>query len=344
MIKKRISTYKKISSAVAVMLCIALTAAVFTACTGGDSQKPSTEGSSNVQSSDKAEYAVILKAMSDDFWVSMKNGIEAQAAESGVKVDIFAAQDLSDSAGQLTILENCLTKGYKAIGVCPVSPTNLINGIVHANQKGIYVMNLDDQVDLESLKKAGGSVIGFATTDNVAVGEKAGKYIAEQLGNEGGHVAIIEGKAGNATGESRKKGARKALEAAEGIELVASQPGDWDRQKAVDIATSYLQMYPKLKAIYCCNDTMALGALQAVVNAGKLGEIMVVGTDGTKEAIESIRSGRLSATVAQDAAEMGAEAMRQMVEAVKTKPAMNPNAEVNATPIESSIITKENAE
>ena len=186
-------------------------------------------------------------------------------------VDIFAAQSEDDTEGQLKILENCISKGYKAIGVAPISPTNLINGIVEANKKGIYVMNIDEKIDMDTLKNAGGSVIAFATTDNEKVGEKGANYIMEQL-KDGGEVAIIEGKAGNASGEYRKNGATNAFTANSAFKLVDSQPADWDRQKALDTAASMIQKYPNLKAIYCCNDTMALGALQAVKNANKLGK------------------------------------------------------------------------
>ncbi len=322
---------KKIALA---LIAVAAVSLALTACMGSD------ENSDSQGSSQGADYAVILKTLSDDFWVQMKKGAEDEAAKLGVKVDVFAAQDISDSAGQLTILENCLGKGYKAIAVTPVSPTNLINGIVHANEKGIYVMNIDEKVDLETLRNAGGSLIGFATTDNTAVGEKAADFIIESLGESGGKVAIIEGKAGNATGESRKNGAKSAFEKAEGIELVAVQPADWDRQKAVDTATSFIQMHSDLKAIYCCNDTMALGALQAVINANKLGEILVVGTDGTAEAIQSVEEGKLSATVAQNAAEIGAAAVRQMVEAVKEQPEIDPASEPPMIPIDSELVTK----
>lgn len=124
-------------------------------------------------------------------------------------------------------------------------------------------MNIDEKIDMDTLKNAGGSVIAFATTDNEKVGEKGANYIMEQL-KDGGEVAIIEGKAGNASGEYRKNGATTAFTANSAFKLVASQPADWDRQKALDTAASMIQKYPNLKAIYCCNDTMALGALQAV--------------------------------------------------------------------------------
>ena len=176
----------------------------------------------------------------------MKTGIEEEAKKLGVTVDVFAANSEEDTEGQLRILENCVAKGYKAIGVAPLSPTNLINGIVAANQKGIYVMNIDEKVDMDTLKNAGGSVIAFATTDNVKVGEKGANYIISKL-TSGGDVAIIEGKAGNASGEARKQGATDAFKAATGINLVGSQPADWDRQKALDTAASMIQQNPNLK-------------------------------------------------------------------------------------------------
>ncbi len=327
---------------IAAVIAAAFLCCTLTACGNNNAgNTPAPDATSSAAGS--ADYAVILKTLSNDFWAKMKTGIEKEAEKLGVKVDIFAAQNEEDTAGQLTILENCLAKNYKAIGVAPLSPTNLINGIVQANEKGIYVMNIDEKIDINSLRNAGGSVIAFATTDNEAVGEKGAKFIINKLGKDGGDVAIIEGKAGNASGESRKAGATKTFKDAEKIKLVASQPADWDRQKALDTATGYIQMYPQLKAIYCCNDTMALGALQAVINAGKLGKIIVVGTDGSAEALESVKAGQLDATVAQDPAEIGAASLRKMVEAVKNKPKIDPNAAPETIPVDSYIVTKENA-
>lgn len=287
----------------------------------------------------EAEYAVVLKTQASDYWVKMKDGIVAKAKELGVKVDVYAAQSEEDTEGQLKILENCLTKNYKSIGVAPLSPVNLVPGIVKANQKGIYVMDIDEKIDMTTLKNSGGSVIAFAATDNVKVGAKGANYIISQVPG-GGKVAIIEGKAGNASGEARKTGAANAFKANSKFTVVGSLPGDWDRQKALDAANTFIQQNPDLKGIYCCNDTMALGALQAVINANKLGKIFVVGTDGDTEAVNSVKQGQLSATVAQDPAMIGATSFEQMVKAVKEKPAIDKNVEPKTIPIESKLITK----
>lgn len=287
----------------------------------------------------QAEVAIILKTLSNPFWVSMKEGIEKEAKKQGIKVDIFAANSEEDVQEQLKLLENLLGKDYKAIGVAPLSPVNLIPGIVEANKKGIYVVNIDERIDMEQLKTSGGSVLAFVTTDNIKVGAKGAQFIVDKL-VDGGEVAIIEGKAGNASGEFRKQGATEVFKANDKIKLVASQPADWDRSKALDLAANLIQKYPNLKAIYAANDTMALGALQAVMNANKQDKIIVVGTDGAPEALESIKQKGLSATVAQDSANIGAESLKLLIEALKNKPEINSNNTPKEIPVESNLITQ----
>ena len=285
-----------------------------------------------------AEIAIVLKTLGNPFWETMKTGIEAKAAELGVKVDIFAATSEDDVEGQLTILENAVSKGYKAIGVAPLSPTNLNNVIAQAMQDGIYVVNIDEKVDVDALKALGGNVMGFVTTDNVAVGKLAGADICAKL-PDGGEVAIIEGKAGNASGLDRRNGAQAAFDEQANITLVESQPADWDRTKAYDVATNYITKHPDLKAIYCCNDTMAMGAMEAVKAAGA--DIMVYGTDGNDDAVAAVQAGELAGTVAQDPAGIGARALEMLVDMIKNATPIDLAADVPVEYVSAQLITKE---
>jgi D-allose transport system substrate-binding protein len=270
----------------------------------------------------------------------MQQGIQAEAQKQGVKVDIFAATSEDDLQGQLNIFEDLLSKNYKGIAFAPISPVNLIPGVAQAYKKGIFLVNIDEKVDMSQLRAAGANVFAFLTTDNVAVGAKAAKFMVQQIGSSGGQVAIIEGKAGVASGEARKKGASQVFSSTSGFTLVASQPADWDRTRALDVATNMIQRFPDLKGIYCCNDTMALGAQQAVENSGKTGQIIVVGTDGIPEAVQEVKDGRMAATVAQDPAEMGAQSLLQLIKAVKGGKQIAISAEPVFIPIESKLITK----
>ncbi len=146
-----------------------------------------------------AEYAVVLKTLSNPFWVDMKKGIEDEAKTLGVSVDIFASPSEGDFQSQLQLFEDLSNKNYKGIAFAPLSSVNLVMPVARAWKKGIYLVNLDEKIDMDNLKKAGGNVEGFVTTDNVAVGAKGASFIIDKLGAEGGEVAIIEGKAGNAS-------------------------------------------------------------------------------------------------------------------------------------------------
>ncbi|GAB2648514.1 D-allose transporter substrate-binding protein [Vibrio panuliri] len=262
------------------------------------------------------DYAVILKTLNNPFWVEMKEGIEKYAQENNIDVDIYAAASEGDMQSQMRLFEDVTNRDYKGIAFAPLSANNLVFPAVKAYKKGIHLVNLDERVDIEGMNKSGAQVAGFVTTDNVAVGATGATYIIEQLGAEGGKVAIVEGKAGNASGEARRSGAQKTFDATKNIKLVASQPADWDRMKALDVATNILQRNPDLKAFYCANDTMAMGVAQAVRNAGKTDSILVVGTDGAPEARKMVQDGQMSATVAQDPAQIGVEGMKILIQSV----------------------------
>ena len=101
---------------IAAVLAVALLGCILTAC-GNNTDENSPVPDVTNSAGGNTDYAIILKTLSNDFWAKMKTGIEEEAKKLGVKVDIFAAQNEEDTAGQLTILENCLAKNYKAIGM-----------------------------------------------------------------------------------------------------------------------------------------------------------------------------------------------------------------------------------
>ncbi len=261
------------------------------------------------------KIAVILKTLANPFWVSMKEGIEAEAVKQGVEVDIYAVSQEGDANEQLRLFENILNKEYDGIAFAPITPVNLIPALLDANDKKIPLVNLDERVPFEELRKRGGYIYSFVTTNNVEIGGKAAEFVISNLPN-GGKVAIIEGMAGNASGEDRKKGFADRIKSNSKFEIVASQPADWDRIKALNVTTNVMERYPDIVAIYACNDTMALGAVKALENLGKLKDVVVVGTDGIPEAVESVEKGKLNATIAQDPYNVGATGLKLLIQAL----------------------------
>jgi len=304
-------------------------------------ETPSAETPPETVQEPEIKLAFILKTLGNPYWVAMQNGILAEAEAQGIVADVFAAENESDFEGQLAIFENVMNNpDYAGIGFAPLSAVSLVSAAGEATRKGIPLVNIDERCDPEELEAAGGKILAYFTTDNVAVGANGAKAIADMIGNTG-KVAIVEGMPGVAAGEARKIGATEYFDSIPGITVVASQPGDWDRQKALDVAANILQVHPDLKGFYCANDTMALGVAQAVINAGLEGKVFVVGTDGHPEAFDAVEAGMMLATVAQDPGQMGATALVALLEAIKAGKVAT-TADPGVTYIDSILVTKDN--
>ncbi len=337
---------KMLSLALALVLALGLLAGCQPAAPAPSTEAPAAQqtpaaGEATPAPAAEEKYAMLLKPVSNEYWSIMEAGVKEWATQQGITVDVYAAESEENLAGQLSQLEDIAKKGYAGIAVAPLSPVNLISGIVMVNQAGIPIVDVDEAVDFTELKANGGAMVGQVTTDNLMVGKRAGEFIVEKIGT--GKVAIIEGTGGNVTSQNRSAGAKEVFESTEGVELVASQPGDWDRVKSLDVATNILQTNPDLKAFYCANDTMALGVYQAVVNANKQDQVIVVGTDGVAGAVESIKNGELTASVAQDPVGIGIRCIELLREAVKNGWKADASAEIPVEYIDSYLITKDNA-
>ena len=283
-------------------------------------------------------YAILLKPLSNEYWSTMKEGVEKWASENNILVDIYGAESEENIPGQLSQLEDLVRKDYVGIAVAPLTPVNLINGIVQANRKGIPVIDVDEQVDFAQLRAAGGHMIGNYTTDNISVGRKGGEFVVQRIGR-GSKAAIIQGFGGNVTSLQRSQGAEEAMKAG-GVEVVAIQPGDWDRMKAMDVATNIMQTHPDIRAFYCANDTMALGVLQAVQNANRTSQVIVVGTDAVPGAVESVKNGGLAATVGQDPVGIGIACLKDLIDAHRNGFKFDPNSDIPVRFIDSFLVTR----
>ena len=234
------------------------------------------------------------KAFENEFWRMEKEGAEAAAAafaDLGIKLDmtVQAANGEADVQGQETLLKGMINEGYDGIMVAPISDSNLTAALEEGVEAGIpfiYVNDKDANVDLP--------IVG---ADHEDTAHLAAEWIATKIGGEG-QVAVVQGLP---TAEAARLRTDCFIEYLKenypDIEVVAQQNADWDRTKAKDVATTIIKQYPDLKAIYANNDTMAMGVLEAVKEADKMDAILTVGTDGTSEALESIKAGELSATV-----------------------------------------------
>jgi ribose transport system substrate-binding protein len=233
-------------------------------------------------------YGAVLKTLTNEYWRLLASGYRQGATKTASTVVVQAAQGENDQIGQLSIMENMIGAGYKGLLISPQTDANLQPAIDEATKAGIPVVNVDDAV-VSSIPH----FVGNVQRDN---GVRAAKWFITHH-PAGGKVAIIEGQAGVFAAVQRTAGFRSTITAAKGFSVVASVPGNWDRQQSYDAATTILQQHPDLIGFYCNNDTMALGVVEAVKSAGMLAKVNVIGTDGTNDAFTSIKAGELTGTV-----------------------------------------------
>jgi D-allose transport system substrate-binding protein len=249
--------------------------------------------------SKKWRIGVMEKSLINDFWLDVKNGYEDAARDYGVEIEIFAAPTESDLRAQANTLEDMLGKDFDILCVSPITDTNLLAPLSKATQMGIPIINsIDAHITKENQKKHNIDIEAFITVDFKENTRLSVRYIAEKLGNVGGKVIHIMGIPGGRAAEERKEGYLEEVVKYDELEDLGVYNGDWDRKKAMDIAADVLQANPDLKGIVAANDNMALGAYQAVKNAGKEGEIIITGVDAIPDAITSITNGGVDATTA----------------------------------------------
>lgn len=244
--------------------------------------------STSVSVSAQAEdtMAIVLSTLNNPFFVSMKDGAEAKAEELGYNLIVLDSQN--DPSKELSNIEDLTVRGVKAILINPTDSDAVSNAIRMANRSNIPVLTLDRGASR-------GDVVSHIASDNVIGGEMAGHYIIEKVG-EKAKVIQLEGIAGTSAARERGEGFMTAVNGST-MELLASQPADFDRTKGLNVMENLLAANPNVEAVFAQNDEMALGALRAIKASGK--DVLIVGFDGTNDGIAAVERGDLGATIAQ---------------------------------------------
>jgi ribose transport system substrate-binding protein len=266
--------------------------------------------------------ALVISTLNNPFFVTLKEGAEAKASELGYKLLVLDSQN--DPAKELANVEDVLNKDIKLMMINPTDSDAVRSAIKAANRKDIPVVTLDRGAN-------GGKVVSHIASDNVQGGEMAGKLIIDTLKGKG-KVVELQGVPGTSAARDRGEGFNKAIKTAPGIEVVASQTADFDRTKGLNVMENILQAQPEIDAVFAHNDEMALGAIKAVQAAKR--DIIVVGFDGTDDAVAAVKDGSMLATVAQQAGKIGSMGVEVADKILKGE------SVAEYTPVALKIITK----
>ncbi|MCS7265495.1 MAG: sugar-binding protein [Armatimonadetes bacterium] len=257
------------------------------------------------------QIAIVPKALTGEYWVRCKKGSEAAAKQFGVKLTFVGPSAETDVDKQIDIVENLITRGVHAIGISPCDGKALVPVIEKAVSKGIPVVTLDS--DAKTDKR-----LAYIGTDNEKAGELAAKELAKLM-NGRGKVLIIQGVPGAENLMQRVKGFRRVLAKYPRIEIVSEQACQSDLTRALEIAENALRAHSDLGGIFGVNAYGAPGAAQAVKEAGKTGEVKIVGFDAIPTTLKYCAEGVVQAIVEQRPYRMGYLAVRYLKEALEGK-------------------------
>lgn len=306
--------------------------AVAVALAGCGAAQVRDSGSGGGQDGGPIELAVVPKAIGFDFWETVRLGAQCAASKQrGVEVQWDGVTQETDVSGQQNLLQNLITQRVDGLVYAATDAKVLSNVTRSALESGTTVVNIDSGTQPQPEQ------VPVYATDNVAAAEMATQYLADQLGGRG-KVAFIPFQPGTATNDTRTEGFMNGLRANPGLQLVAQQSSDSDYNQALQVTQDILTANPDLDGIYAANEPSVLGAAEAVRQAGKAGQITIVGWDTASAEIEGIREGVISAVVAQNPFGMGFAGVNAAVQEIRTgKPA--PGGDTG-----SQLITRDNVD
>lgn len=262
-------------------------------------------------------------------WVSyMADSVKEWANEKD-EVKVVIGDGGMDMQKQIATVENWINMGYDAICVKPVEAPAAVALAEEAKKAGIPYISMEQAMD-----EATASVL----QDNIATGEAQMEKVIEMMGGKG-KLVIIYGAPGAMVCDQRLEGNHNILDKYPDVELVAEEPGDWYRDKALEITETWLQagILDDVDAIVASCDEMAIGAYLALEDTGRGDDYIIGSIDGTDDALKYVEDGAIDMTMYASAPDMGIGAVELALKAIKGE-------KIEDLILYNDIVTKDNVQ
>src|SRR5690554_1945185 len=304
------------------LLVLVLALALVLAACGEEEKEP--EATSEPTEEETVTLGLAVSTLQNPFFVSLRDGAQTAADRLGVELVVKDAAD--DVEQQKTQVQELIDASVDAILINPVDGDAIVPAIEAANAANIPVLTIDRSA-------SGGQIVSHIASDNLAGGRMAAEYLAESLGGTG-KVIELEGVPGTSAAQQRGAGFNEAIAESEGIEVIARQTANFNREEGKTVFAQLLDQYDEIDGVFAHNDEMILGAIEAAKEAGRAADIRFVGFDAVEDAVNAVESGDLLATIAQQPQEMG----RLGVEAAVDY--LNGTEISESLPVDLALITK----
>lgn len=262
-----------------------------------------------------------VATLANPFFQGMTKGV-VDAVKANPQLTLINTSAQGDANTQASQVQDLVNRKVDALIINPINAQAIVPIVKQANKAGIPVFTLDRGA------ACGPCQINFLETNNIELGKEGADYIAAQLkkryGSIKGNVVDLEGLIGTTAGDDREAGFTKEMDKLAkdnpGLKVVARQEGGFDAEKSFNAMTSIMTANPQVDAVFNGNDDNAVGALRAIRQANRavpIGDpkhVIVVGIDGTEQALTAIRQGTLDATLSQNPLTMSAQSVKYIAQ------------------------------
>jgi len=292
------------------LVTVAVVAALAVGCSGKSSDSASSASSAPSGDASKGGLvSIIVNDPSNPYWQTEGDVAKAEAQKLGYTATVGASK--GDTNTESNLIDTAVTNKAVAIILDPANASGSIGAVKKAVAANIPVILVNAEINQEGLAKA-------QLVSNNAQGAALGaQQWVKDMGEKGNYVELLGSPSDN-NAATRSNGYKTVLSQYPDLKEVGSQVADWDRTKGHDKMQSMVQANPNITGLISGNDEMALGAIAALKESGKLANIKVGGFDGSPDAIAAIKSGELQYTVLQPVATFAAKAVDEADSFLKT--------------------------
>lgn len=302
---------------------------VLAGCASGDDPAADAGASGD---SEGGLISIIVNDPANPYWQTEGDVAAAQAEELGYEANVAASK--GDTNTESNLIDTAITNKSVAIILDPANASGSVGAVKKADAAGIPVILVNAEINETGLAKA-------QLVSNNAQGAALGAQQWVKAVGDTGNYAELFGSPSDNNAQTRSNGYETVISQYPGLVEVANQVGNWDRTEGHDMMQSILQANPDIVGMISGNDEMALGAIAALKEAGKLEQVKVGGFDGSPDAVEAVKSGELQYTVLQPVATFAKEAVKQADSYIRTG---ETGAAEEKQAFDCILITKDNAD
>ena len=247
--------------------------------------------------------ALIMKTLTNPFFVEMEQGARRAQQEAQVDLQVKTATQETSIEQQIQLVEQEIQANAKAIVIAPGDSMRLVPVLKKAQDLGIHIVNIDNRLSAEAMAAIAMQPVPFISVNNEVGAYQSAKFVADQV-QQPTEAAIIEGIRSANNAQQRKRGAERAFQENPHLRIVATETANWKIDEAYAVAQRIFKTHPDIGVVFCANDMMAIGVMKYLQETGK-SKVLVAGFDALEEAQTAIRAGQLSVTVDQQAGQQG---------------------------------------